>query len=192
MKLATLASAALLLAAAPLALAQTSTWKSDPMHSEVDFAVQHLSITNVRGRLGPVNATIDYNSQDIAKSTVQATIDVTAINTGVTPRDNDLKGVHFFDVAKYPNATFTSTSVARDGSGLLVKGNLTIKGITKPAVLHVTGPTATVIGMDKKTHEGFSATTTLDRREFDLAPSMPTTIVGDQVNLTIDLDVAKQ
>ena len=191
MKLATLASAVLLLAA-PLALAQTTTWKSDPIHSEVDFTVQHLSITNVRGRLGPVNATIDYNSQDIAKSTVQATIDVTAINTGVTPRDNDLKGAKFFDVAKFPSATFTSTKVTRSGSGLLVDGNLTIKGITKPVVLHVDGPTATVIGMDKKTHEGFSATTTLDRRDFDLAPSMPNAVVSDQVTLTIDLDVAKQ
>jgi polyisoprenoid-binding protein YceI len=191
MKLAYLASAALLLAA-PLALAQTSTWKSDPMHSEVDFAVRHLSITNVRGQLGPVNATIVYDSQDVTKSTVQATINVSAINTGVAPRDNDLKGPNFFDVAKYSNATFTSTSVSRDGSGLLVKGNLTIKGVTKPVVLHVDGPTATVIGMDKKTHEGFSATTTLDRRDFDLAPSLPDAMVSDQVTLTIDLDVAKQ
>ncbi len=191
MKLATLASAALLLAA-PLALAQTSVWKSDPMHSEVDFTVRHMSITNVRGQLGAVNATIDYNSQDVSKSTVQATINVSAINTGVAPRDNDLKSAKFFDVAKYPNATFVSTKVTRSGSGLLVDGNLTIKGITKPVVLHVDGPTATVIGMDKKTHEGFSATTTLDRREFDLEPSLPNTIVSDQVELTIDLDVAKQ
>lgn len=191
MKLATLASAVLLLAA-PLAIAQTSTWKSDPMHSEVDFTVQHLSITNVRGRLGPVNATIVYNGQDVAKSTVQATIDVSAINTGVAPRDNDLKSAKFFDVAKYPSATFTSTRVTRSGAGLLVDGKLTIKGITKPVVLHVDGPTATVIGMDKKPHEGFSATTTLDRRDFDLAPSMPNAMVSDQVTLTIDLDVAKQ
>lgn len=191
MKLTILAPAALLLAA-PFALAQTSTWKSDPMHSEVDFAVRHMGITNVRGQLGAVNATINYNSQDVSKSTVQATINVSAINTGVAPRDNDLKGTNFFDVAKYPNATFTSTKVTRDGSGLLVDGNLTIKGITKPVVLHVDGPTAPVIGMDKKPHVGFSASTTIDRREFDLAPAIPNAVVGDQVNLTLDLDAAKQ
>src|SRR5579875_3526207 len=143
MKLATLASAILLLAA-PLAIAQTSTWKSDPMHSEVDFAVRHMGITNVRGQFGPVNATVVYDSKNVGNSTVQATINVSAVNTGVAPRDNDLKGSNFFDVAKYPNATFVSTRVTRDGPGLLVDGNLTIKGITKPVVLHVDGPTAPV------------------------------------------------
>ena len=192
MNLRTLALA-LLACTAPLAMAQTTTtWKSDPMHSQVNFTVKHLSITNVTGRFGPVHATIVYNNQDVTKSTVTATIDVTGVNTGVTMRDNDLKGPHFFDVAKYPTATFKSTSVTKGGKGLLVKGNLTIKGITKPVVLNVDGPTKQIVGMDKKIHEGFEATTTINRDDFGLEPQMPNAMVSDSVQLTINLDVEKQ
>lgn len=191
MKLQSLAVAVLAFAA-PLAMAQTTTWKSDPMHSQVNFSVQHLSITNVTGRFGPVNATLVYDSDDVAKSSLDVTIDVTGINTGVAMRDGDLKSPNFFDVAKYPTATFKSTSVSRGGDGLVVKGNLTIKGITKPVVLNVDGPTKQVIGMDKKIHEGFSATTTLDRTAFDIAPRMPSSMVSDTVKLTINMDFAKQ
>jgi polyisoprenoid-binding protein YceI len=126
MKFASLASAVLVLAA-PVMMAQSSTWKSDPAHSEVDFTVRHMGISNVHGRFGAVNATVVYDDQDMTKSTVNATINVAGIDTGVTPRDNDLKSAHFFDVANYPNATFTSTSVKKGGSGLLVYGNLMVK-----------------------------------------------------------------
>jgi polyisoprenoid-binding protein YceI len=116
--------------AAPLAMAQTSTWKSDPAHSEVDFAVKHLGISNVHGRFGHIDATIMYDEKDMTKSTVNATIDVTGLDTGEPARDSDLKGPHFFDVAKFSNASFTSTSAAKQGSGLKVNGTLTIKGIS--------------------------------------------------------------
>lgn len=191
MKLAQLVGV-VLAAAAPLAMAQTSTWKADPYHSEVDFTVKHLGITNVHGRFGKVEATLEWDPQDVAKSSVQATIDVTGVDTGVTPRDNDLKSDHFFDVAQHPTATFASTSVEKTGTGLEVRGNLTIKGVTKPVVLHVDGPTGPVTGMDKKPHMGFEATTTVQRTEFGIAAGMPSAMVSDDVQLTIDLDFAKQ
>ena len=191
MNFASLASAVLVLAA-PVLMAQRSTWKSDPAHSEVDFTVRHMGISNVHGRFGAVNATVAYDDQDMTKSTVNATINVAGIDTGVTPRDNDLKSAHFFDVANYPNATFTSTSVKKGGSGLLVYGNLMVKGVTKPVVLDVEGPTPSVTGMDKKPHKGFSATTTLHRLDFGVGTGMPTGVVGDEIKLTIDLDIAKQ
>lgn len=186
------AVSALIVLAAPLAMAQTSTWKSDPNHSEVDFTIRHMGISNVRGRFGTVGAAMVYDESDVSKSTVKATIDVKGIDTGVTQRDNDLRSDHFFDVAKYPDATFVSTSVAKGGSGLQVTGNLTLKGVTKSVVLDVDGPTATVQGMDKKPHEGFSATTTVHRADFGIAAGMPSAMIGDDVKLTIDLDMAKQ
>ena len=177
---------------APLALAQTSTWVPDKAHSEVDFTVLHMSLSNVRGRFGNIGGSIVINDADVSKSTVNITVDVSSVDTGVAQRDSDLKGPNFFDVAQFPTATFVSTSVAKSGSGLTVTGNLTLHGVSKPVTLSVEGPTGPAQGMDHKPHSGFSATTTLSRTAFGIAAKFPAAVVGDDIKLTIDLDVAKQ
>jgi polyisoprenoid-binding protein YceI len=179
--------------AAPLALAQTSTWTSDPAHSEVDFSITHMSVSKVHGRFGKVAATITFNDADITKSTVTATIGVDTVDTGEEPRNNHLKTPDFFDVATYSTATFTSTSVTKGGSGLKIAGNLTLHGVTKPVVLDAEGPTGPVPGMqDHKPHAGFTATTTISRTAFGIGTKFPAAIVGDEVKLTIELEVVKQ
>jgi polyisoprenoid-binding protein YceI len=178
--------------AAPLALAQTSTWVPDKAHSGVDFSVLHMSLAKVRGHFGNIGGSIVMNESDITKSTVNVTIDVTTVDTGVAARDTDLKSANFFDVAQFPTATFTSTSIAKSGSGLAISGNLTLHGVTKPVVLNADAPKGPVNGMDKKPHYGFSAATTIKRTDFGIASKAPTSIVGDDVALTIDLDMAKQ
>ena len=183
---------ALLALAAPLALAQTSTWIPDKAHSEVDFSILHMSLSNVRGRFGNIDGSITWNETDITRSTVNVIIDVTSVDTGVSGRDADLKSSNFFDVANFPTATFVSTSVAKTAAGLTVNGNLTLHGVTKPVVLQVDGPTGPVSGMDHKPHSGFSASTTISRAAFGIASKFPASIVGDDVKLTIDLDIAKQ
>ena len=175
-----------------LAFGQTSTWVPDKAHSEVDFSILHLGLSRVHGHFGNIGGTIVLNESDIAKSTVNVTIDVSTIDTGVSSRDTDLKGANFFDIAQFPTANFVSTSVAKNGSSLTVSGSLTLHGITKPVVLEVDGSTGPVQGMDKKPHTGFSATATISRTAFGIAPKFPTAVVGDEVKLTIDLDVAKQ
>jgi polyisoprenoid-binding protein YceI len=178
--------------AAPLAVAQTSTWINDPNHSEVDFTITHLGISNVHGRFGHIAATIAYNEADITKSTVNATIDVAGLNTGEDARNNHLKSPDFFDVATYPSATFTSTSVAKSGDVLTINGNLTVHGVTKPVVLTADGPRGPAPGMDHKQHAGFSASTTIKRSDFGIGPKFGAAMVGDEVKLNIELDVAKQ
>ena len=178
--------------AAPLALAQTSTWVSDPNHSEVDFSITHMTISNVHGRFGKVAATLVYNQADVTRSTVTATIDVSTVDTGVDNRNTHLKTPDFFDVAQFPAATFTRTSVTKGGSGLIVNGNLTLHGVTRPVTLNVEGPTGPVQGADHKPHSGFSATTTISRSAFGIGPKFGASMVGDDVKLSIDLDVAKQ
>ena len=179
--------------AAPLALAQTSTWVSDPNHSEVDFSISHMSVSKVHGRFGNVKATIVYNQADVTKSTVTATIGVNTVDTGVDARNTHLKSADFFDVAKLPTATFTSTSVAKNGSHLTVTGNLTLHGITKPVVLDVEGPNGAMTDPKSgQVHTGFSATTTLDRTAFGIGPKFPAVMLGDEVKLDIELEVIKQ
>src|SRR5271165_2461670 len=179
--------------ATPLALAQTSTWVPDKAHSGVDFSILHMSLSQVRGHFGNIGGSIVLNEGDITKSTVNVTIDVTTVDTGVAGRDADLKSDHFFDVAQFPTATFTSTSVSKSGSGgLTVAGNLALHGVTKPVVLQVQGPRGPLTGMDKKPHSGFSATTTVKRTDFGIATKYPSAVVGDDITLTIDLDVVKQ
>jgi len=187
-----LSLAAVVSLAAPMAIAQTSTWAPDKAHSEVDFTILHMGISNVRGRFGNITGTIVVNDADISKSSVNITIDISSVDTGVSMRDNDLKSDHFFDVAQFPTATFVSTAVTKSGAGLTVTGNLTLHGVTKPVTLNVEGPTGPAQGMDKKPHQGFSATTTLSRTAFGIGANMPTGMVGDQIKLTIDLDLAKQ
>lgn len=178
--------------AAPLAVAQTSTWVPDKAHSAVNFSILHMSLSKVRGRFAISGGTIVTNDADITKSTVNMTIDVSSVDTGQSMRDADLKSSNLFDAAQYPTATFVSTSVAKHGNGLTVNGNLTLHGVTKPVTLEVEGPTGPVPGMDHRPHEGFSATTTLSRSAFGIGTHYPNSIIGDDVQLTMDLDVVKQ
>ncbi|MGO9316842.1 MAG: YceI family protein [Terracidiphilus sp.] len=177
---------------APLAMAQTSAWATDPAHSEVDFSIRHGGVSNVHGRIGGVTGTLVYNEADVTKSTVTVTIDVATINTGEPKRDAHLKSDTFFDVAKFPTATFTSSSVVKYGSKLTVNGNLTLHGVTLPVVLDVEGPSTPVEAMDHKTHSGFSATTTISRTAFGIGTSFPAFLVGDEVKLTIEIEIIKQ
>ena len=179
--------------AAPMAVAQYSTWASDPAHSEVDFTIRHGGVSNVHGRFGGVAATLVYNEADVTKSTVTATIDVSTVDTGESPRDTHLKTDAFFDVAQFPTATFTSTSVAKNGSKLAVSGNFTLHGVTKPVVLDVDGPSTPVEGMmDHKPHSGFTATTTISRTAYGIGTAFPSALVGDEVKLTIEVEIVKQ
>ncbi|HVU48965.1 MAG TPA: YceI family protein [Terracidiphilus sp.] len=182
----------LLVCTASFAGAQTSTWVPDKAHSEVDFSIVHMSLSNVHGRFGGIGGAIQWDEADIAKSSVNITIDASSVDTGESARDSELKGSSFFGVDKFPTATFVSTGVTKGASGLTVNGNLTLHGVTKPVVLQVDGPNGPVPGMDHKPHVGFSATTTINRRDFGIGSGYPAAIVGDEVKLSIDLEAIKQ
>jgi polyisoprenoid-binding protein YceI len=178
--------------AASSSFAQTSTWNIDPAHSGAEFAVTHMSVSTVRGKITGLKGAIVIDDANIAKSSVSVTIDVGTVDTGVSMRDNDLKSPNFFEVAKFPTASFASTSVSGDKQHLTVNGNLTLHGVTRPVVLEVDGPTGPAPGMDHKPHAGYTATTTLNRKDFGIGAKYPDSVVSDQVKLTIDLEVAKQ
>ncbi len=177
---------------APFLSAQTATWTPDKAHSGVDFSITHLSISKVRGHFGVTGGEILWNEADITKSKVTITIDLNTVDTNNARRDGDLKSDGWFDTAKFPTGTFTSTAITKEAGGLRLAGNLSIHGITKPVVLTVEGPQGPVTGMDKKPHMGFSAMATVNRGDFAVGAKYPEAVVGNEVKLTIDLDLAKQ
>ena len=176
--------------------AQTTQWKIDPMHSEADFAIKHMAISTVHGTFHGLSGTINFDPADVTKSSVEATIPVATVDTGVTPRDNDLKSPRFFDAAQFPTMTFKSTSVRKDGDHYEVAGNLTLHGVTKPVVLKLEDLGKAQPGMDgKSVHRGFTATTTIDRKDFGLTFNgtlkSGDAVLADEVRIEIDIDAAQ-
>ena len=172
-----------------------NTWTIDSGHSTAGFSVKHLMVSTVRGTLGPIKGTIDYDGKSLESLKIDASIDVSAINTGNESRDRDLKGTGFFDVSKFPAATFKSKRVESAGTGKFkLIGDLTMHGVTKEVALTVEGPSP-VIKAQNGQKIGASATTTLNRRDFGLeynnmVEAVP--VVSDEVQVTIDIEANKK
>lgn len=172
------------------------TWKIDPAHSEVNFTVRHMMISNVRGRFENFSGTVDFNEQQPELSTVDVDIQVTSINTKEPNRDAHLRSADFFDAEKYPVMKFTSKRVEKvsDNEGKIY-GDLTIKDVTRPVVLNVE-----YSGMAKSpwgtTSAGFTASTTINRKEWGLtwnkALETGGMLVGDDIKINIELEIVKQ
>lgn len=126
-------------------VAEASSWEIHPAHTSTQFAVRHLTVSTVRGTMAPVTGVLNLDEADIAKSSVESTIDVDGIDTREPKRDAHLKGPDFFDVAKYPTLTFKSQKLTPPAATKFqVTGDLTIHGVTKEGVLDVGGPTNAV------------------------------------------------
>lgn len=177
--------------------AATSDWKIDPQHSSAQFAVRHMAISTVRGAFSKVNGTVVLDDKDITKSTVDVTIDVSTVDTREPARDNDLRSDRFFDVAHYPTLTFKSKKVEQVAAGKLrVTGDLTIRGTTKEVILDVDGPTSPVKDPWGNQRAAANATAKINRQEFGMKWNATLdnggVVVGDDVNIIIDLEMIKQ
>ena len=177
--------------------AATTTWQIDPQHTSAGFSVKHLMISTVRGQFKGVTGNVNWDDQDINKSTVEVTIDANTVDTGEPKRDADLKSANFFDVAKYPAITFKSKKIEQVSAGKLkVTGDLTIHGVTKEAVLDVEGPSGPVKDPWGNTRVALNATTKVNRQEYGVKwnASMDGggVVVSDDVYITIDLEMIKK
>jgi polyisoprenoid-binding protein YceI len=189
----TVAVAAVGLFSLPL-LGGTTTYHIDPKHSDAQFAVTHLMISTVRGEFHGVNSTVVYDNSDPSRSSVEATIDATTVDTREPDRDKHLKSADFFDVADHPTMTFKSTKVEADGSNKLkVIGDLTIRGVTKTAVFEVTMPKPAIKDPWGMQRTGISGTTKINRQEFGVAWNKNLdsggVVVGDDVQITLDVEM---
>ena len=177
------------------AVARAQEYKIDPAHSAVEFGIRHMAIATVHGRFSIADGVVHLDDKDASKSSVVATINVASVDTGNAQRDGHLKSPDFFDTAKFPEATFKSTSVTKTGDGYDVVGDLTLHGVTKPVTLRRESPTKEQIGMDKKPHRGFAATTTIHRQDFGLtwngSLASGDNVLGDDVKMTFEIEAGR-
>jgi polyisoprenoid-binding protein YceI len=171
-------------------------WTFDPAHSEINFSVRHMMIANVRGRFEKFNGSIDFDEHDPTRSSVDIQIDASSINTREPQRDGHLKSADFLDVENYPHITFKSKRVeVKDDKHALVTGDLTIRNITREVVLdtYFAGMAKSPYGT---TNAGFSATTRINRKEWNLTWNVALetggVLVGDEVKIEIGLEIIKQ
>jgi polyisoprenoid-binding protein YceI len=172
------------------------TWEIDPVHSEVSFAVRHMAVSKVRGRLGKFEGTI-VTTEDQLGSTVTASIDAASVDTNNEQRDNHIRSADFFDVENHPTWTFVSTGLKPDGDDYLLDGDLTIKGTTRPVSLklEIGG-----IGPDAYggTRIGFSAATEINRTDYGVTfngpiPGVPgAVIVSEKVTINLEIEAVLQ
>jgi len=174
---------------------QTGTWKLDPTHSELAFQVRHLAISKVRGTFEKFDVTVIVSES--GEASIEATVDVSSVNTRQEARDNHLRSSDFFLVEEHPTITFTATGddIAFDGDDFTINGHLTLRGVTKPVIL--TGEFGGVITDDYgRTKAGVNATTKINRQDFGVSWNAALEAggftLGDDVTISIDLQVDLQ
>jgi polyisoprenoid-binding protein YceI len=177
--------------------AEATTWTIDPAHTQVGFEVKHMMFAKVRGQFDAPEGEVHLGADGaIEESSVEVAIDAASIDTGVEDRDKHLRSADFLDVENYPKLHFVSREV-RSGGGdqLALVGDLTIRGKTREVELEVE---STGRGTDPWGNEraGFSASTTIDRRDFGLtwnqALEAGGVLVGHDVKIEIEIQAVLQ
>jgi polyisoprenoid-binding protein YceI len=181
----------------PKPAVSTTTWNLDPVHSTAQFKVKHMMISNVKGEFTSIQGKLELDEDDVTKSSVEASIDATTINTREPQRDAHLKSADFFDVEKFPVLTFKSTRVSKTGDEeLSVEGDLTIHGVTRSVTFEVEGPSASTKDPWGGIRRGLSATTKINRKDFGLtwnaALETGGILVGEDVTINLDVELVKQ
>jgi polyisoprenoid-binding protein YceI len=166
-------------------------WQIDPVHSSLTFGVRHMMVSTVRGSVGGLSGTLDFDPQRPEAAAIQVVADPATITTGEPKRDGHLRSPDFFDAASYPRIRFTSTKVVPQGDDRFeVHGELEIRGVTRPVTAE-----AQIEGLfddpQRGRRAGFSATTTIDRREWGLVWNQPIAngglLVGEKVKIELGL-----
>jgi polyisoprenoid-binding protein YceI len=169
----------------------------DATHSSAHFSVRHLMISNVKGEFTKVTGTVTWDPDNPSASKVEATIDVSSLHTRDEQRDGHLKSAEFFDLAQYPDIKFVSKSVQPDGHDeYLVKGDMTIHGVTKEVELHVEGPTPEVKDPWGNLKAGAAATAKINRKDFGLGWNAPLetggVVVGEEVKINLEVELTRR
>ena len=165
------------------------TWDLDPVHSHIGFVARHLMVSKVRGHFSKFQAQI-VTAPNPLESSATATIDLSSVETGNDTRDNDLRSSNFFDAATHPEMTFRSTGIRREGDGLALDGDLTIRGVTRPVSLafEVNGFGPDPFG---GTRAGFSAHGEINRTDFGVSFNAPVpggVMISEKIQIEIEAE----
>jgi polyisoprenoid-binding protein YceI len=168
------------------AQAELNTYVIDSSHTAVEWHINHFGFSSPSGKFMNIEGVVKFDPKEINESSVQVTIPIKDVNTGVPKLDEHLLGKAFFDAAKYPTAKFVTTNISNvDEHKFDLEGNLTLHGVTKPVVLHAT---FNKVGLNfaKAETVGFSANTTINRTEFKMDKYSPG--LGNEIKINIQLE----
>lgn len=172
------------------------SWKIDTAHSEINFTVRHMMISNVRGSFEKFEGAVVFDEANPANTQVDIQIDAASINTREAQRDGHLRSPDFLNVEQYPYLTFKSSRTeVLDQTRARLYGDLTIRGVTRPVVLDVE-----YAGMSKSpwgtTSAGFTAATRINRKDWDLSWNVALEtggwLVGEEIKIELELEIVKQ
>ncbi|MGH2355271.1 MAG: YceI family protein [Chloroflexota bacterium] len=173
-----------------------TVWRIDPTHASAEFAVRHLMVATVKGRFSNVQGSITIDEAHPERSSVEATIDATTVDTHLADRDDHLRSADFLNVERYPTLTYRSTAVERlDDNLYRILGDLTIRDVTRPVALEAEfhGAVRDPWGNRKA---GVSATGRLNRIDFGLTWNLALEtggfVVGDDVKIAIEFEAIQE
>lgn len=165
----------------------SAVWNNDPAHSQLSFTVKHLGITDVTGTFNDFEVKVTSSKNDFSDAVFELTAKTASINTRVEARDNHLKSADFFDAEKYPELTFKSTSVKKQGKNKYkLIGDLTIHGVTKPVTMDLVHTGKVENPMNQQETAGFQVTGAIKRSDFNIGGEFPTMIISDEVHIKAD------
>jgi polyisoprenoid-binding protein YceI len=178
-------------------MAAASTWRIDPEHTNIQFTVRHMMVSNVKGLFHKFNGQFEIDDKEITNTRASAVIDVASIDTGIEKRDEDLRSPNFFDVAKYPSMTFESKKMVRTGANRFrMTGDLTMHGVTRELVLDMEGLETVVKDPWGNMRRGATLTGMVNRRDFGLTYNKLLEtgglVVGDEVKINIEVELIRK
>lgn len=175
--------------------AESGVYSFDKAHTAIGFTVKHMGLIDLPGYFRDFTGSINYNAEDVTKSSVEFTAKATSIDTGVAARDNHLRNADFFEVDKYPDITFKSTKVAKHGDDLHITGDFTMKGVTKSITFEF-DLTGFLPGSERAGAKiGVSADTKINRRDYGVnyGQNMPNgkPAIADIIEVELEIEAAK-
>lgn len=169
---------------------ETGAWTIDKAHSKIGFVAKHLMVTKVRGYFEDYQAEIEV-AEDLTDSSIEVVIDAASITTGAPDRDGHLRSPDFLDIEKYPTIRFVATEIVRDGDRFRLRGDLTIRDVTRPVTLYAVYE-GTVADPWGNPHVGFTASATINREDWGLTWNAPLEGGGWLVSKDVVLEIEGQ